>query len=140
MGCNIHLHTEIKVEGKWHHWGAPNMPRWYDLYAKMAGVRCSEFITPLSMPRGIPEDTTDTTKLFIDYDNYHDHSWLGADEIAELEQWSYDYRPDSTVEPSMRKDNFAFPESMWGYLLGNPWSSYQEADIEDIRFIFWFDN
>lgn len=138
MGCDIHLHTEIKVAGKWHHWGTPKIDRNYYLFAKMANVRNDGVsrVEPLSTPKGIPDDTTDTTRLFLTYNMYHSHSWLDSKEIAELEIWAQYNRP------VYLEDDVHWPESQWGYLLGDGWSNYKQScsAIEDIRFIFWFDN
>lgn len=60
MGCDIHLHTEVKINGVWHHMGAPSVPRNYRLFAKMAGVRGIE--TPIAEPRGLPGDATLLTR------------------------------------------------------------------------------
>ena len=39
MGCDIHLHVEVKIKGKWLHYNHPNIDRCYWLFTKMAGVR-----------------------------------------------------------------------------------------------------
>lgn len=39
MGCDIHLHQEVKINGEWHHYRLAEMPRNYEVFEKMAGVR-----------------------------------------------------------------------------------------------------
>lgn len=52
MGCDIHLHTEVKIGGAWHHYSAPCVPRSYALFGKMAGVRGGA--APIALPKGLP--------------------------------------------------------------------------------------
>lgn len=39
MGCDIHLHIEIKMNGLWRHYSMPHIERDYCLFGVMAGVR-----------------------------------------------------------------------------------------------------
>lgn len=64
MGCDIHLHQEVKIGGEWHHYREQSVSRNYALFAKMAGVRNYGLtVTPIDEPRGIPDDATDGTEL-----------------------------------------------------------------------------
>lgn len=56
MGCDIHAHIELKVNGKWEHYSCPNIQRWYTLFTRICGVRGNDNITPIDKPRGLPED------------------------------------------------------------------------------------
>lgn len=38
MGCDIHLHSEVMVDGVWHHHAKGQVERNYRLFAKMANV------------------------------------------------------------------------------------------------------
>lgn len=38
MGCDIHLHAEVKIKNAWHHYAHPSVPRSYPLFSIMAGV------------------------------------------------------------------------------------------------------
>src|SRR5574338_845063 len=106
MGCDIHMHIEVKYRGEWHHLSHPRIERSYEFFAHMARCgRCKE-IDPVAENRGIPEDMSLVTR--IDYEHgvdsgIHDPSWLGRDEIEMLrtrwEQWQkrsgrYDYLKD----------------------------------------------
>ena len=49
MGCDIHAHFEIKVDGEWLHYSQANINRNYRLFEKMAGVR-GENKNAISLP------------------------------------------------------------------------------------------
>jgi hypothetical protein len=140
MGCDIHLHTEIKIKGQWHTYGSPNVERWYALFTKMAGVRNAEGIEPISAPKGFPKDAATITKF--NYEKWkgssHSASWLDSKEIAELEMW---------VERQFKeRQGHWYAEKLWGYLMGSGWGSFalyvsdRPEGVEDVRFVFWFDN
>lgn len=142
MGCDVHCHFEIKVDGEWLHYSAPHIDRNYQLFSKMAGVRGEE--TPIAKPRGLPQDATKTTKLVSDYDCGHTHSWLSADEIGELARWYEDTFCKKGAWHSFETDGF-------GYLFGNGWDykKYPKSDggydgvpiaIQDVRLVFWFNS
>lgn len=136
MGCDIHLHIEIKLNGKWEHWGAPHLQRNYPLFAKMAGVRnYDDEIEPIAKPKGLPEDLTVCTKFNAGYDGNdgHSHSWLNCQEIAVLSTWAR-----KTQKKDLEWD------IVHSSLLGNGFdiATYPEStpkEITDVRFVFWFD-
>jgi hypothetical protein len=147
MGCDIHAHGEVKINGEWHHWNQPNISRWYALFARMADVRNypgDEHIEPIAKPRGLPEDVTFLTKFNADYDGVdgHSHSWLSGEELDDLEAWA-------SVENKKYEGNddkwFNLCHHAIGYVFGNGWNvkkypnSYPEG-VEDARLVFWFDN
>ena len=139
MGCDIHLHSEIKVNGKWLHYDQPDCDRNYELFEKMAGVR-GENKNAIAAPRGLPEDASDTTNFESDHwdSDGHSHSWLSAAEIHQLAEW---YREEFKGRD---KDNFWPKWDRW--LCGNCYSDFvrypesRPKEIEDVRFVFWFDN
>src|SRR5687767_487012 len=144
MGCDIHLHIEIKINDTWHHYSHPHVTRNYGLFAKMAGVRNHGLgIIPIAMPKGLPDDITELTKYCFDRDNRsyypHDISWLGPAEIAELEDWLNETYPGDfghDLEHSL----------LHCYLFGNSFAGFhkypeeREPNLTDLRFVFWFDN
>lgn len=143
MGCSIHLHEEIKVNGEWYHYGSPSVKRDYEVFAKMAGIRRND-IEPISEPKGMPDDATLLTQL--DFEKYgqslHDASWLGAEEISELYDWM---KENGILEHSLK----FIEEDYFDYLYGNAFSAFHEyghrgssipEEIEDVRFVFFFDN
>ena len=136
MGCDIHLHIEVKVAGEWLHYGSPNIKRWYMLFEKMAGVRgdVENAITP---PKRIPEDISKVTKL--SYDGWgtdaHSVSWLSIEEIKELAEWL-----DNERDGFMYRNDLEY-HILHTYLEGNSFVSTEDTPwIEDVRFVFWFDN
>lgn len=138
MGCDIHLHTEVKVNGKWLHYGAPSIARWYSLFEKMAGVRGQQ-VNAIAAPKGLPDDISDLTALeFKRWEgDAHSMSWLSVEEIAQLEDWYKEATKDAK--------EYTYPEKQWGYLFSSSWGGlhkYKEAPdgVEDARFVFWFDN
>ena len=133
MGCDIHLHQEVKINGKWEHYGIADVTRNYQLFAKMAGVRGDE--APIAEPRGYPVDVTNVTQFDAARwaSDSHTPSWLDAEEITKLFEW-------------MKEPGETRPREWFGYLFGNHWDSFTKypedrpAGLEDVRFVFWFDN
>ncbi len=128
MGCDIHCHIEIKVEGTWHHYSAPNVDRSYRLFARMAGVRNTGGVKPIAPNRGLPEDMSLVTRLAWSYWELDGHSmsWMTG---AEVESLTND------------EENFcAYDE--FGYLFGNGFTDKDgwPPGVEACRMIFWFDN
>jgi len=157
MGCDIHFHSEVKIYGKWEHYGSPLMMRDYDLFAFMADVRNYNDITPISQPKGLPDDISVVTKVAAEIwgADGHSHSFLtGRDEIRRLEEFmkSLDKSRQKVdeVDENGKLINgnwyFYFPEKDLDYLFGGSWSGFYEypknypPQIEDVRFVFWFDN
>lgn len=145
MGCDIHLHIEVKIAGRWEHYGAPNIDRWYGLFEKMAGV-CGDDENAISAPKGMPDDLNavtlaDCNRLGSDG---HSHSWLDADEIVLLDTWLREKEPP-------KNDVFAFDLEhgiLRTYFFGNSFAipadrrkqEFEPEGIQDLRFVFWFDN
>jgi len=136
MGCDIHIHSEVKINGQWHHYSVGNVARNYELFAKMAGVKNCFNITPVSPPKGLPENISLVTKTSRDNtggDGHHD-SWLNIREINEIEKW----QDDNLFKHSLSED--------LGDLFGNSFGSFLDyredypEEIEDVRWVFWFDN
>lgn len=137
MGCDIHLYVEIKSKGKWLLYNQPGVSRNYSLFAKMANVRNQGgAVTPISEPRGLPEDISEATKVCFDYDepDAHSMSYLTLIEINRLEKW---WKESNSLE----KQSF---NQVFGWLFGNGYDDLQDLTkpprVEDVRFVFWFDN
>lgn len=146
MGCDIHFHSEVKIGSVWHHHSQATIERKYALFAKMAGVRnwTDSGIIPICKPKGIPEDATFLTKLDVERygEDGHNHSWLGANEISELYKWIENLQSSFGISNGrlFRRNNFP-------YFMGNNFDSFieypqdwKEYEVEDIRFVFFFDN
>lgn len=135
MGCNIHAHLEVKIEGTWHHYSVPDIDRDYQLFGRLAGVRDASQ-TLIVEPRGIPDDATFLTRYDCDSvwgSDGHTPSWLTSIEAEKVAEWHRKLR---------NKQAFAMP--LWGYVFGNPLDTRarypEDARCEDVRVIFWFDN
>ena len=141
MGCDIHVHTEVKINGEWRHWGAPSVSRNYSLFEKMAGVR-GEVSNAIVAPRGLPSDITFETRFDFGPDEdprdfWHSASWLSAHEIGKLSDWW-----DKETE---ERGGYKGIESEFGYLMGNGWNVEKYPNdhpqgVQDARWVFWFDN
>lgn len=139
MGRDIELHTEIKVNGVWHHYSKPRLDRSEGLWDYLKEH-------PEVAQRDLPEDATFTT-VFCHYAEEivaHDETYLNAAEIAELDDW---VEAHHRMQPKLPGASF---HPKLDYLFGNSWAGFHKwpderttsypAEIEDIRFILWFDN
>jgi hypothetical protein len=143
MGCDIHLHIEIKVNGKWEHFAAPSVNRWYELFEKMAGV-CGDIENAISVPKGLPQDLSALTQHIYDYEKRDAEcaSYLTGNEIVELSEWldKYGKQVNAVINYDLESG------ILKTYLLGNSFAGFYKYPeespewIEDVRFVFWFDN
>ena len=138
MGCDIHLHQEVKINGVWHHYAKLSPDRNYEIFAKLADVRNDDHkVDPISQPRGLPADATGLTKFDSNRDGEdgHSHSWIGAEEVEEL----FDFMERLPLRMNYFEKNY-------GYCFGIGWDSFtrypgdRPEGVEDIRWVFWFDN
>lgn len=137
MGCDIHMHTEIKVDGVWHHYSHPKIAPLYRLFAKLANVRNEYGIAPIAPLRGLPEDVTFTTKVDAELwgDGKHHCSWITGEELSEVVRWF-----DALYEQENGR-NFMLEHKYLGYLFGNDWASKPPIQgFEAVRAVFWFDS
>jgi len=142
MGCDIHVHVEVKIGDQWEHYGIPSVDRDYRLFAHLAGVRNYDHDEPVAIPRGIPEDATTLTKFHFAWMNgdAHTPSWLAREEVALAVK-----RAAKGIPGTDENRRFYNP---FGYVFGNPvfrelpGYSLDELPegIEDARIVFWFDN
>ena len=90
MGTNIYSRAERRENGKWISIPGLRSFDWrdYGLFAFLAGVRNYSDTTPISAPRGLPDDIPQEED-----DDYwlgrHSHSWLS---LEELMTFDYDKR------------------------------------------------
>jgi hypothetical protein len=133
MGCDIHTFVEVKAKDKWLLYNQPRVNRNYDLFEKMAGVRGKEE-NAISPPKGLPKDISESTALIysVEEPDAHSESYLTLMEIGQLSKW---------WEAQGYKQWF---DTEFGYLFGNGFTDIDELSeplpIEDVRFVFWFDN
>jgi hypothetical protein len=137
MGCDIHCYCEIELEGQWHLYDQIKIERDYELFGAMAGVRRPEEM--MFKVKGLPPDCSKVVRLesIRRGDDIHSHSWLSLKEIAKvLERF-----PRTGVACN---DNYLFGHSYVyiserleiGELDPTEFPSY----VEDVRWVFWFDN
>lgn len=140
MGCDIHLHQEIKIDEEWHHYGQPSIERHYSLFALMAGVRLDN-PKPVIEPKHIlPPDISIPTRVHLSmYEgDGHTYSWFSSDEI---ERFQAAYEKTILMDYHLKTDFYG----TFGYLYSNGWKVYPssraaELGVQDSRWIFWFDN
>lgn len=133
MGCDIHFFTEVKYKGSWKFAGKIDIKRDYCLFAKMANIRNEdEDIEPITIPRGIPSDCDDLTRLILCDDDLHSHSYLSSEEFEFLNEW---YNSLYKNERLFRYVPLYYPDHV---MTDNFKSKFPE--IEEIRFVFAFDN
>ena len=141
MGCDIHVHVEVKIRGEWMHLSAIEMSRNYALFARMADVRNYGDVTPMAPARGLPDDTTFLTKFDSDRwsTDAHSHSHLSAAEMADLSDWWAEFCKAEGISGSWFEDRF-------GWIFNSSWSGFtrypedRPRGVEDARCVFWFDN
>ena len=144
MGCDIHLHVEVQIDGIWHHYATPRISQNYKLFAKMAGVRNYDNIEPITQPRGLPLDVTFITQFDSEQVwgvDGHNHSWLTSQEVADIFKFE---KIIQTHGKRSRRISWDYEET--GYLFGNGYDdfhTYREdypKRLNDFRWVFWFDN
>jgi hypothetical protein len=149
MGCDIHFHAERKVDGKWELIRSPKNPddiywldEWqqYTSFSFLVGVKNTSGITPLSKPRGLPDDLSPV--VFEEFDIWsdggtHNHSWLSLDELKSVD-WSVMVNAtDSSDLPTENK----IPLSEFASCLYDQVLKLLDLGItEPVRVVFWFDN
>jgi hypothetical protein len=144
MGCDIHVHSELNINGQWHHLSELTLCRNYDLFCYMAGVRGGyrDSPEPISQPRGLPEDVSFITNIICNKfgNDGHSHSWLSSAETVKVGEFL-----EEQHKKSGSKDYFC-AEKVLGYIFGNGWKQFTEypeelpEGVEDGRLVFWFDN
>ena len=86
MGCDIHVKIENEEHGTW--WTMLDdlaMPRDYELFGYLAGVRCQRY-PYLGPPRGLPGNSEEDWALNKYYGtDGHSHSWRTFKEFIEAD-------------------------------------------------------
>ena len=157
MGCDIHIYTEVKKEGKWRAIQVPNgwkkylegcleratkqdsinyykarleeepdkvyegiySGRNYDLFAILANVRNKYGFRPISMPKGLPEDISETVKLEAEEwaGDGHSHSYHTLQDLLDYD-WKQETKHRGWVDEKTYKN---FKET------GNPYPHSREV-------------
>lgn len=146
MGISISVHAEVKITGKWVHYGETKFDRNYRLFCRMGCTgrpdTQKEIGLPIAKAKGMPWDVSDLTQLQVLRNlkigiAMREPSWLDSEEIAKLETWW-------ATEPDTTPLSFQLPIFGCGswYLGGSTPSTDPNSEIppevEDIRWVFWF--
>lgn len=139
MGCNIHIHIEVKLGGGWYHYSAPRVDRSYKLFSLMAGVRSDDTgINSLFPVRGLPNDTSWLT----DYEYQHDInnfkpkgvSYITAEELPQLQEA---YCKVMNTQPADLTTDLEWTV-FHTFIQGSSMATH--PTYEDLRIVFWFDD
>lgn len=154
MGCDIHSHAERKnADGKWEKVPdlQPFASRNYGTFGFLADVRNYSDLTPISQPRGVPQDVS--LEVSEDYEAWgsdaHSASWLSVEELA-----AFDYEAQCEDRRVTRQVG---PNAWNGGCTCNPGEGKQQTyreflerwffeDLQKLqaagaeRVVFWFDN
>lgn len=97
MGCDIHIWTEVRKDGKWEISGyQPNGSRNYNTFAILAnvrngrgfaGIKTGEGFNPISDPKGVPDDASPEYLEAVDQweGDGHSHSFLTMQELTSFD-------------------------------------------------------
>jgi hypothetical protein len=157
MGCDIHGVLQVKYvytdrksprwdKIPWYTLGTIESGRNYALFAALAGVCNYHSITPISEPRGFPEDYDPRipSKLFDilgEYEGDHSFSWLTLKEILEWDGW--DKQTITYESPHGGKRDPATLRELCGtFLKWAEWAdeSHNEYGFYEPRIVFAFDS
>lgn len=155
MGCDIHLFAEVRRNGKWaqvQHAPSGSVDddpiegygdtfysgRSYDLFTLLADVRTRPHITPISPPRGTPEDVSPSIASIVEQwdGDGHSHSYFTLNELmtyAYGERWLV-HRTENRIAEISPSFGTTTLEKLCEFLV--------EPGIspDDIRIVFFFDN
>jgi hypothetical protein len=155
MGCDIHFHSEIKYKDRWEHYGTGNFKRNYFMFYLMAGIRGEYPFKPFrtnDCDCDIPDDCSVTTRLSWNKWEPDAHSWQVYNKQDIHDFYKYFNSIDLNIrEKHLGKLDAIFLDNQVGYLFGDGWDIVRFPfnseddhesfkDINDVRWIFWFDN
>jgi len=147
MGCDIIIRTEVKRNGKWTSGDLYKKigkefqiieiydGRSYSLFTILADVRnYNGVMTPISKPRGIPEDASEEYKNLCESWGVdgHSHSYLTLKEMEEF----FDKRHEWT---EVNHSFIILVDRLRNRLKEHYPYDYSDH-TEDIRIVFFFDN
>ena len=139
MGCDIHVHIEVKLDGRWEHYANPSVLRHYTLFTLLANVRSTSEIKPISEPRGLPEDCNGLTRYELEHGEYHSHSYLDLKDLKKANKtWiKYMGMEDWTVWGALfgEEQPYLFDDWKDSFPFDN-----RDPKIEDVRIVFAFDS
>ena len=148
MGCDIHVHIEIRYNGRWEHYACPSIDRNYALFGVMAGVRGEG--PEIVEPKGVPDDMSIVTNLSWEKwgSDAHTASWFNEEEIDKLKAWLEKQKEQSDDSRSWLTYDLEYGILNRTYMFGNSLTAFKHYDdywylpkgCDAVRMIFWFDN
>ena len=146
MGSTMHAHIEVKKDGKWLHFGAPDVQRDYLVFAVMTGERLDSIsekekksVKPVAKIHKMPKDVSEVTKFCYEQDKegyaLRNITVLTADDL-----WEVQKQLNRLEEEMIAVDGPYDLEAdiFHTYINGKALTSHQGWD--DLRVIAWFDN
>jgi hypothetical protein len=137
MGCDIHIHSEVKINGKWEHLSEIEMDRSYEVFGYMVAGHSRSYKLdekPLAKERGLPDDINILTKVLLNSNAEHTFSWLNSKETEKLYQKYFEKEKLDLWIHNLQGIRFSYFDYDNGFLESNI------DEIEDFRIIFGFDN
>ena len=135
MGTTMHAHIEVKKDGKWFHYAAPNVLHDYVVYACINGTGreiIDRKVMPVAKINEIPDNISEVTRICLETDckNYRLHGFgvLDCDDMKELQKQLRDIFENYDLEEDVFKT----------YIGGNAICIH--AGFDDARIVFWFDH
>lgn len=141
MGTTMHAHIEVKTDGKWLHYGCPDITRDYLLFACVNGTRKETFetnpkifqqIQPVARIHILPNDMSYVTKICYAQQSSqykcHNYGVLESADLFTLQRLLSKFDTKYDLEENVFKT----------YINNNAISAHDGFD--DVRVIFWFDH
>lgn len=144
MGTTMHAHIEVKKDGKWYHYGCPDVDRDYLVFACINGTRKDTFnsapnsikdkIKPVARIHELPKDMSEVTRICLDMDKagyrLHDFGVLEADDLSALQK---------ELREITGCGRYDLEADIFKTCIGGN-SITRHDGFEDVRVLFWFDN
>lgn len=158
MGCDIHAYVEVKKSqaDKWEqvkdfspfHW------RSYAVFGFLADVRNYSHCTPISEPKGLPDDLSPEVAGKAEYWDWdgHSHSWLTLKELLgfDYDKVFWDRRVSKQVAPNVwngtalalegEGQHITYREHLGAQFFRDLETLKTFGEPENVRVVFWFDN
>ncbi len=138
MSCDLTLHIELKVNGKWEHYNHKRCFQDYTFFGFVGGVRVEGL--QVFENKGLPDDLSVITEINRKkYEgDYHNASWLTLDELLQIIEAFRKHEPNEKQVDAVEKSfGYLFGNSMWYF---NKYKNDFSSEIEDVRVVTWFDN
>ena len=137
MSILIHMHLEVKKDGKWFYYAAPDIPRDAAFFDLVSGV-CLQ-MKPVASPRGLPSGTdggvSEVTRMCYETDRrryrLHHAGWLGSHDLAGLQHRLDEHYGNSGKADCQLESGYLHTSLGGGTVAGH-------RDWDDSRLVFWF--